>query len=55
MPSITALEMEKLLFEWNIDDSDRKNEHSVLSAQMLQYIFLIREFETRVLSEYWER
>jgi len=55
MAKIKNIEIENLLFDYTIENKDRKNEDPVLSAQMLQYIFLIREFETRVLDDYADK
>ena len=55
MAHIKKIASEDLLFKYIIDDNDRKNEEPLLSAQMLQYIFLIREFERRVLDEYADK
>jgi len=55
MATIQKIETEDLLFRYIPEDKDRQDENPVLSAQMLQNIFLIREFESRVLEDYADK
>ena len=55
MAEINEIKLENLLFDYTLEKKDKKCESPVLAAQMLQYIFLIREFETRVLDEYADK
>jgi len=46
---------ETLLYRYAVTDSDLRKENPLLSAQMLQYLLLIREFEQKLLSEFSDK
>jgi 2-oxoisovalerate dehydrogenase E1 component len=53
VPKKTAINNgETLLYRYSITDSDRQKEDPLLSAQMLQYLLVIREFEEKLLTEF---
>jgi len=55
MARVNKIKIDNLLFDYMLEEKDRKEENPLVSAQMLQYIFFIREFEARVLDAYGEK